>query len=163
MYLGEAEAHGFNTMLPHLTVASDARNVVVPKAEVLRSIPNISLVVSQLLATYNHQADKEALQGKHHVIRKKLGHYNMTDTPTLGPQFRWPNEQLISASDFKKLSYDDLTLAQWASSQIANILLVDDQSLARSMLVQMAAALRDAVSLPWPVVRPAWAVSMIDK
>ena len=30
------------------------------------------------------------------------------------------------------------------------------------MLIQMAASMRDAVSLPWPVVRSAWAVSMTD-
>ena len=30
------------------------------------------------------------------------------------------------------------------------------------MLVQMAAAMRDAISLLWPVVRSAWAVSMSD-
>ena len=38
----------------------------------------------------------------------------------------------------------------------------DDHSLAKNMLNQMAAAIRDAVSLLWPVVRSAWAVSMTD-
>ena len=80
----------------------------------------------------------------------------------MGPQFRWPNEGLVSASHLKKPAYDDLSLAQWTSGQLSNILLVEDPALSKCMLVQMAAAMRDAVSLPWPVVRSAWAVSMSD-
>ena len=68
----------------------------------------------------------------------------------------------MSASHFKKPSYDDLTLAQWASGQFVNIHLVEGHSLSKNMLIQMAAATRDAVSLPWPVVRSAWAVSITD-
>ena len=150
-------------MMPsQLTVSSDVKDAVVPKTEVLRSIPSISSAVSQLLATYDHQADKEAMQGKPNLIRKKSGRYNTTDTTTLGPQFRWPNEGLVSASHLRKPSYDDLTLAQWASGQTSNILLIDDHSLAKNMLIQMAAAMRDAVSVLWPLVRSAWAVSMTD-
>ena len=118
--------------------------------------------MSQLLASYDHQADKEALQGKQNVTRKKSGRYNTTETTTIGPSFRWPNEGLVSASHLRKPSYDDLTLAQWASGQIANILLVENHSLSKNMLIQMAAAMRDSVSLPWPVIRSAWAVSMTD-
>ena len=80
----------------------------------------------------------------------------------MSPQLRWPNEGLVSTSHLKKPAYDDLSLAQWASGQLANILLVEDQALSRSMLVQMAATMRDAISLPWPVLRSAWAVSMTD-
>ena len=120
----------------------------MPKAEVLRSIPSISSAVSQLLASYDHQTDKKALQGKLNITRKKSGRYNTTETTTVGPSFRWPNEGLISTSHLRKPSYDDLTLAQWASGQIANILLVEDHSLSKNMLIQMAAAMRDAVYLP---------------
>ena len=160
--LGGAGVHGLSTVPVHVAATSDGRDAVVPKPEVLRSIPSISTVVSQLLASYDHQADKEALQGKQNVTRKKSGRYNTTETTTIGPSFRWPNEGLVSASHLRKPSYDDLTLAQWASGQIANILLVEDHSLSKNMLIQMAAAMRDAVSLPWPVVRSAWAVSMTD-
>ena len=41
-------------------------------------------------------------------------------------------------------------------------MLIDDQALLRNMLIQMAASMRDAVSLPWPVVRLALAISMTD-
>ena len=37
-----------------------------------------------------------------------------------------------------KPSYDDLTLAQWASGQIANILLGEDHTLSKNILIQMA-------------------------
>ena len=96
------------------------------------------------------------------VSRRKSGCYNTTDTTSVSPQFQWLNEGLVSASHLKKPACDELSLAQWASGHLSNILLVEDQALSRSMLVQMAAALKDAVALPWPVVRLAWAVSMTD-
>ena len=140
---------------------NEARDAIAPKVDTLRSIP-ISIAISQLLANYEQQSDRDILQGKITVIRKKSGRYNTTDTTSMSPKLRWPNEGLVSASHLKKPAYDDLSLAQWASGQLANILLVEDQALSRSMLVQMAAAMRDDVSLPWPVVRSAWAVSMTD-
>ena len=65
--LGGAGVHGSSTVPAHVTATSDGRDAVVPKPEVLRSIPSISTAVSQLLASYDHQADKEALQGKQNV------------------------------------------------------------------------------------------------
>ena len=136
-----------------LAANNEVRDAIAPKVDALRSIPIISTAVSQLLANYEQQSDRDILQGKNTVIRKKSGRYNTTDTTSMSPQLRWPNEGLVSTSHLKKPAYDDLSLAQWASSQLGNILLVEDQALSRSMLVQMAAAMRDAVSLPWPVVR----------
>ena len=157
------DTHVPGTTQPRPSVASnDTRDAVAPKVDVLRSIPSISTAVSQLLASYDQQVDREMMQGKSTVNRKKSGRYNTTDTTSLGPQFRWPNEGLISASHLKRPTYDDLNMAQWVSGQLANILLVEDQVLSRNMLTQLAASMRDAVSLPWPVVRSAWAVSMTD-
>ena len=157
------EGHGSSTVYTRLPAAvNQARDAVVPKVDVLRSVPSISTAVSQLLANYEQQADREVLQGKSTVIRKKSGRYNTTDTTSLGPQFRWPNEGLVSTSHLRKPAYDDLTLAQWVSGQLANILLIEDHTLSRNMLTQMAASMKDAVSLPWPAVRSAWAVSMTD-
>ena len=91
--------HALGTIQPRPpAVPSDIRDAVAPKVDVLRSIPSISTAVSQLLASYDQQADREVLQGKSTVIRKKSGRYNTTDTTSLGPHFRWPNEGLISAS-----------------------------------------------------------------
>ena len=157
------DTHVPGTTQPQPSVASnDTRDAVAPKVDVLRSIPSISTAVSQLLASYDQQVDREVMQGKSTVIRKKSVRYNTTDTTSLGPQFRWPNEGLISASHLKRPAYDDLNMAQWVSGQLANILLTEDQVLSRNMLTQLAASIRDAVSLPWPVVRSAWAVSMTD-
>ena len=58
----------------------------------------------------------------------------------MGPQFCWPNEGIILASYLKKPAYNDLSLAQWVSGQLANILLVEDQALSKNMFDQMAAA-----------------------
>ena len=133
--------HGLSTTQPRPpVVSSDIRDAVVPKVDVLRSIPSISTAVSQLLANYDPQVDREVIQGKSTVIRKKSGRYNTTDTTSLGPQFRWPNEGLISASHLKRPAYDDISLAQWVSWQLANILLIENQVLLRDMLTQLAAS-----------------------
>ena len=94
--------------------------------------------------------------------RKRSGRYNVTDISMVGPQYRWPNEGLVSNSHVKRPAYDELSLAQWISGQLNNILLVEDNSTLKSMLTQVSMAMRDAVSLPWPAVMSAWAASMTD-
>ena len=93
-------------------------------------------------------------------MRKKSGRYKTTDTCTARPELRWPNEGYVSTGTTKKPSYDDLTMAQWASGQLSNILLIQDFEVMKRMLTQVTMALTDAVSLPWPAVRSAWAASM---
>ena len=138
------------------------RDAVVSKLDVMRSIPSVSSAVSRLLAQYNDQADQEALPGKTSSVRKRSGRYNITDTSLVGPQYRWPNEGLVSNSHITKPAYDELSMAQWASGQLCNMSLVDDNATLRNMLSQMSMAMRDAISLPWSAVRSAWAVSMTE-
>ena len=140
----------------------EARDAMAPKLDVMRSIPSISSAVSQLLAHYDDQADQEALPGKGYTVRKKSGRYNVTDNPIANPQFRWPNEGLVSNSHLKKPPYDDLSMAQWISGQINNVLLIEDPVIVRNVLTQVAMAMKDAITLPWPAVRSAWAVSMSE-
>ena len=140
----------------------EARDAVAPRLDVMRSIPSISSAVSQLLACYDEQADQEALPGKSYGVRKKSGRYNVTDNPIAIPQFRWPNKGLVSNSHLKKPPYDDLSMAQWTSGQLNNILLIEDNTTMRNVLTQVAMAMKDAVTLPWPAVRSAWAVSMSE-
>ena len=137
------------------TSSNDGRDAVAPKVDALSAIPSISTAVSQLLASYEQQSDREVLQGKATVLQKKSGRYNTTDTTSMSLQFRWPNEGLVTASHLKKPAYDDLSLAQWVSGQLANILQIEDHVLARNVLIQMAASMKDAVSLPWAAVRSA--------
>ena len=125
----------------------------------MRSIPSISLAVSKLLAQYEEQTHQNVIPGKD-FMRKKSGPYNTTDTCTAKPELRWPHEGYVSTGATKKPSYDDLSLAQWASGQLSNILLIQDYELMRLMLTQVTVALTDAVSLPWPAVRSAWKASM---
>ena len=77
----------------HNTINRDA---VVSGVDVLRSIPSISSTVTQLLASYDQQAVQDALPGKGNIDRRKSRRYNTTDTTLVGPQLRWPNEDLIS-------------------------------------------------------------------
>ena len=142
--------------------AQVTRDAVVPKVDVMQSIPSVSSAVSRLLAQYDDQADQEAFPGKTSSVRKRSGRYNITDTSLVGPQYRWPNEGLVSNSHVKKPSYDELNMAQWALGQLCNMLLVEDNTTLRNMLTQMSMVMRDAVSLPWSAVRSAWAVSMTE-
>ena len=54
----------------------------------------------------------------------------------------------------------DLSFPQWVSGQLTNIYNFSDPVLFKQALLQVIMATRDAASLPWPVVRNAWAVSM---
>ena len=101
-----------------VAVTNEARDTIAPRVDGLRSIPSISTPVSQLLANYEQQSDRDTLQSKSTVIRKKSGRHNTTDTTSMGTQFRWPNEGLVSASNLKKPVCDDLSLAQWALGQL---------------------------------------------
>ena len=104
--------------------------------------------MSQLLARYDDQADEEALPGKGYNIRKKSGRYNVTDNSVASPQFRWPNEGLVSNSHLKKPQYDDLSIAQWISGQLNNVLLIEDNATLRNVLTQVAMAMKDASPYP---------------
>ena len=143
----------------HNTITRDA---VVLGVDVLRSIPSISSVVTQLLASYDQQAVQDALPGKGQVNRLKSGRYNTTDTTLASPHLRWPNEGLVSASHAKRPTYDELNFVEWVAGQLSNALLIEDTTLLRQVLTQIVLAMRDAVSLPWQAVRAAWAVSMTD-
>ena len=121
-----------------------ARDAVVPKLHVMRSMPSVSSAVSCLLTQYDDQADQEALPGKINNARKRSGHYNTTDTSIVSPQYRWPNEGLVSNSHIKKPSYDELNMAQWVSGQLNNMLLVEDNTTLKCMLTLMSMAMQDA-------------------
>ena len=150
-------AHGGGEVRTQLS-----HDAVIPKPDVMRSIPSVSSAVTRLLAQYEDQADQQVFPGKNHNIRKRSGCYNTTDTSMMSPQYRWPNEGLVSSSHNKKPPYEELNMAQWTSGQLNNMLLVEDNTILRCMLTQMSLAMRDAGSLPWPAVRSSWAVSMTD-
>ena len=56
--------------------------------------------------------------------------------------------------------YDELSLPQWAAGQLLNIYHIRDHETARHALLQTIHYIRDAMSLSWPTVRNAYAVSM---
>ena len=76
-------------------------------------------------------------------------------TTSAAPELRWPNEGFISTSLNKKSSYNGLTLAQWVSGQLNNVTQIEDTGTLQEVLNQVALAVRDAVSIPWPAVRGA--------
>ena len=129
-----------------------SKDTIVLGVYVLRSIPSIFSAVTKLLASYDQQVGQDILPGKGHITRRKSGHYNTTNTTLVGPQFRWPNEGLVSASHSKKPAYDELALAQWVAGQLSNVLLIHDPTLARNVLTRVVLAMKDTVSLPWQVV-----------
>ena len=112
-----------------------------------------------VLASYYQQSRLQASQGKPHS-GKKYGHFNLTDLCTAPPETRWPNEGFQVSSGNKCIGYDDLTLPQWAAGQLTSVLQIRDTTLMKQVLLQVVILLRDTSSLPWPVVRGAWATSM---
>ena len=148
-----------NPRLPSETSASDDRNAILPDINVIRNNPNISDAVSRVLASYDQQSRLQASQGKPHS-GKKSGRFNLTDLCTAPPEARWPNEGFQVSSGNKRTAYDDLTLPKWAAGQLTNVLQISDTTLMKQALLQVVLLLHDASSLPWPVVRGAWAMSM---
>ena len=122
-----------NISTSHTEVTEASRDAIVPSVETVRSIPSISSAVSKLLAQYEEQTHQDVIPGKV-LMRKKSGRYNTTDTCTARPEVRWPNEGYVSTGATKKPSYDDLSLAQWASGQLSNILLIQDFELMKCVL-----------------------------
>ena len=135
------------------------QDAILPSVDVLRCIPTISDRVSSVLASYEQQSRQEAMQGKISAA-KKSGRYNTVDIATVPPHLRWPNEGCHSANGRKRATYDELSLPQWVLGQLTNIYNIQDPALIKQILLQVIMATRDATSLPWPVVRGAWAASM---
>ena len=130
----------------------------VPTLDSLRRMPSVNDAVAQLLSHYEQGNTQELLQGK--AESKKSGRYNKTDTSTLQPHLRWPNEGFTGGGAKKRITYDDLTLPQWVAGQLTNAIQIHDNDVLRSVLNQIIFAMRDASSLPWTVVREAYASSM---
>ena len=139
--------------------ASDDRDAILPDINVIRNNHNISDAVSRVLASYEQQSRLQASQGKPHS-GKKSGRFNLTDLCTATPEARWPNEGFQVSSGNKHIGYDYLTLPQWAAGQLTNVLQIKDTTLMKQALLQVVLLLRNASSLPWPVVRGARAMSM---
>ena len=99
------------------------------------------------------------MQGKGTSV-KKSGRYNTVEIVNVPPHLRWPNEGYHSSSGKKRIAYDDLSFPQWVSGQLTNIYNIQDPNLAKQALLQVIMSTRDGASLPWPVVRNAWVVSM---
>ena len=147
----------------HFATQTAARNDiqsdgVVPTLEALRRAPSIAMSVTQLIESYEDQA-RASLQGRQ---ARKSGRYNTTDVVHTTPEHRWPNEGYHAPAGKKKVAYNDLTLPQWVVGQLSNIFHMKDPTTAKHALLQVILAMKDATSLPWPVVRGAWATSMHD-
>ena len=95
-------------------------------------------------------------QGK----QKRSGRYNTHDMITVQPHLRWPNKGFHDSNGKKRLTYDELSLPQWLAGQLTNIYAMSDPVQVKQAVLQMTLDMRDAVSLPWPAVRAAWASSM---
>ena len=139
----------FSSNLP-----SDA---VLPSLETIRRLPNVSEAVSGILASYDSHNRLESSQGKPH---RRSRRYNTHDTVSVAPEVRWPNEGFHGSNGKKRLLYDDLSMPQWVAGQLTNILHMQDQATSKQALIQVIAAMKDAVSIPFTAVKNAWACSM---
>ena len=135
------------------------RDAIIPSLDVMRWMPSVTDSVNNILAAYEQRGRQEVMQGKGTSV-KKSGRYNTVEIINVPPQMRWPNEGYHGSNGRKRIVYDDLSFPQWVSGQLTNIYNIQDPNLAKQALLQVIMSTRDAASLPWPVVRNAWAVSM---
>ena len=105
------------------------RDAITPTVDRLRSIPEVSNVVANLLSDYETHVQQEVIPGKPLSARRKSGRYNITDTPNARPEGRWPNDGFVAAANSRKPAYDDLSLQQWAAGQLNNVLQIQDDIL----------------------------------
>ena len=75
---------------------------------------------------------------------------------TLGGQMRGSMHEMGK----KQVTYDELSLPQWAAGQLTNIHSKSDPILVKQAILQMTLAMRDTASLSWAGVKSAWASSM---
>ena len=158
----DSQATGPKTLaVSHQPVHTDLsrRDAIIPNLDVMRRIPSVTDSVNNIIAAYEQRGHQEAMQGKG-TSTKKSGRYNTVDIVNVPPQMRWPNEGYHGSNGRKRITYDDLSFPQWVSGQLTNIYNIQDPNLAKQALLQVIMSTRDAASLPWPVVRNAWAVSM---
>ena len=163
---GNTTAHTTNehpSSNPHTQVnmgsglASLPNKSVLPNLETIRRFPSVSEAVSNILASYDSQNKQESTQSKTY---RRSGRYNNYDTVSASPEVRWPNEGFHGSNRKKRLLYDDMSMPQWVAGQLTNIVHMQDHIIARQALVQVIAAMKDAVSIPFTAVKNAWACSM---
>ena len=118
----------------------------------------MSEAVNKVLATYDAQLHSDLTQGK--STTKKSGSFNTVDIFTALAHLRWPNEGFQGVQGQKRLPYDDLTLSQWVSGQLANIYNIQGPSTVKDALLKLIMATNEAASLAWPTIHDTWAVSM---
>ena len=112
--------------------------------------------MSKILACYDSQNRHESAQGK---PQRRSGHYNNNDTVSAHPEVSWPSEGFHGSNGKKRLLYDELSMPQWVAVQLTNILHMQDHAIARQALIQVIAAMKDAVSIPFISINNAWACS----
>ena len=85
----------------------------------MRTFPEVSNVVSKLLADYEACVQQEMIPSEPLTARRKSVRYNTTETPNARPEGRWPNEDFVNS---RMPAYDDMSLQQWVAGKLNNVL-----------------------------------------
>ena len=93
----------------------------------LTRMPTVNDAVTQLLSHYEQGNSQKVIQGK--PASKRSDRHNNTDTSTLQPQFRWPNEGYTGGATKKRIGYDDLSVPQWVAGQLSNAIQIQDKDM----------------------------------
>ena len=92
--------------------------------------------------------------------RKKSGRYNIADTPHCTSHLCWPDESYLAGSQHKRTAYDDMTLGQFVTGFMANVLDTQHMDTTRNVLKELGETVKLAENLSWPIARGAFAISM---
>ena len=130
-----------------------------PSLADLRSNPLLIQQAANLMASYDQQANAALIGGK---LRGKSGRVATTEHPHPCPEMRWPNESYVCKNSRTPPKFDELSLAQFVTGQLTNIMEIQDMTLLRQMMLQLLLFTRDAVNLPRDDIRGAYWISMSE-
>ena len=110
----------------------DCRDVT-SNIQTLGANQTISDAVNSLLASYEDRAYHDLTQGKPQLA-KRSGICNTHDTIATHSLSRWPNGGFPVLNGIKRLTYDELSLPQWVTSQLTNIDAISDPVLVKQAI-----------------------------
>ena len=131
-----------------------------PSMDLLKANPVIQRLVEERVAVLEARMWSELSQGNTINNRKKSGRYNVTDTPCAPVHLRWPNEACPAGATRKCTPYDDLTLGQFVTGFLTNVLDTQSEDLRKHMLGELLETVKLSENLSWPIARGAFAVAM---
>ena len=93
-------------------------------------------------------------------MRKKSGHYNISETTCAPHYLCWLNESCLRGATSKRTAFDDLSLGQFVVGFQNNTMDTTNPQVAKAMLTELIETVKLSKNLSWPIARGAFAVAI---